>query len=293
MGYKNLFDLRLGKELPERIRDIGRLDFSCQDSLLKKLLHGVSLDQPLYRIMSKERFLESCAEGFLSFSNPERWDDPYESALLYGLEMSHHDTDLAHTYRDAVFAQCWSLNAECDGLWRVYVKHTGGSGTRERGTFVQVQTTVRNLLLSILCTDDQCGLCLCGKISYRGKDEILSWMRRLEICGFYAREGGTFSSPFEAVEAYFQKRDSFSYEQEVRLVFVCGTFCEDGRFETLQRGGKYLEVPFNPRCIERVVLDPWTSKGENASLIEDEIRDRCKWCDVRRSDLYRHYRERD
>lgn len=287
MGYENLFKIRQD-EFITGMRQIGSWNFACQDRFLKKLVKGVNLDQPLYRIVSKERFFDACRSRCLSFSKPETWEDPFEAALLYGLELSHHGMGLAHTYQNAVFAQCWSRNAECDGLWRIYAKHTREDLNQGRKQYVQIQTTVRNLLLSILCAAEQYGMFLCGNIFYLGKERILSWMRRLEISGFYERENVALSNPFEAVEAYFLKRDSFSYEQEVRVVFVCGRFREDGCFvtEDMPHPDGHIQVPFNPQCIERVVLDPWTSNRDDVTNIVNEIHGCCEWCNVSGCDLY-------
>ena len=292
MGSKNIFNPgdvdTLWSEI-EALRGYGAKDV---DRVLKKLVQGVSLDQPIYRIMPAKYFCESVKNKRLLFVVPEKWDDPYEAALLYGLQLEHHDADLAHTYKNAIVAQCWSVEKECDGLWRVYAKHIGNNC--ERVPYVQIQTTVRNFMLSILCWDDNrrtSGVLLGGSVAYAASQEILGRMRTLELCGFYGHADGRLVKPHEVAEAYFIKRSAFKYEQEIRFVFIRGESFDGDIFQTccspLDAGGIFM--PYNPKCIERVILDPWTSKSNDAVAQRERISKMLPFAKVELSDLYQSY----
>lgn len=296
MGSKNLFNPGAMNELWSEIDALREYGIKDVDRVLKKLIQGVPLDQPIYRIMPAEYFCDSVQNRRLLFVAPEKWDDPYEAALLYGLQLEHHDADLAHTYKNAIVAQCWSVEKECDGLWRVYAKHIGNNN--ECVPYVQIQTTVRNLMLSILRRDDSSllsGILLGGSVAYKAYQEIMGQMRTLELCGFYDHTDGRLSKPHEVAEAYFIKRSAFKYEHEFRFVFIRGESFDGDIFQTccspLDAGGIF--IPYNPKCIERVILDPWTSKSNDAVAQRNRLCEVLPFAKVELSDLYQSYIRRN
>ena len=292
MGYKNLFSIDAVDGLWEEIRSLRQGECRNADRVLKNLVQGVSLDQPIYRIMSLSRFRDSVQRTRLAFVYPSKWDDPIEASLLYGMQLRHHDEDLACSYEYAIVGQCWSLEKECDGLWRVYSNHANQGPVRT--CYVQVQTTVRNLMLSILCQREQeenSGILLGGAVVYKPTEAIMSQIRTLEVSGFYEHANGISAKPHEVAEAYFVKRASFAYEKEVRFVFIRGRYLEEDRFEIRHDSvyGGMLDLAYNPKCIERVVIDPWTSCSDDAETLRREIAAEVPLAKVELSDLYQKY----
>ena len=96
------------------------------------------LDQSIFRIYSKDRFLRGVTKGRDALRNPSRWHDPFENFLLTRTQVAVNgdSTDLKNLARDW-YGQCRTTNSNTDAMWRVYSPNQIG---------IQARTTIRKLL---------------------------------------------------------------------------------------------------------------------------------------------------
>ena len=128
---------------------------------------------PIFRYLSRERFLEMVEGGINVFAHLSMWEDPYEAfllraALLHSHEEGAADLSLYGRYK-SVYGQCWTYNSkDSDLLWRA---------NGRRGDVVRIKSTVKKLLTSIVDADktsDKNGLSLLqiGEVEYVEKAKL-------------------------------------------------------------------------------------------------------------------------
>ena len=116
---------------------------------------NLDLDAPLYRIMQFERLCDVLSKRELSMVHPQRWDDPYEVFLMrsYGTTSEGEKVEF-EPIKDSLYGLCFSLNPECDGLWRSFSNQSCTNCTQEKWSIrhgkqpitVKIKTTGRKLM---------------------------------------------------------------------------------------------------------------------------------------------------
>ena len=82
---------------------------------------NVDLDAPLYRIMSFDRLCDLLTNKRLGMVHPQRWEDPYEVFLMRSYGVTSYGQSVGfEPITNSLYGLCFSLNPECDGLWRSY-----------------------------------------------------------------------------------------------------------------------------------------------------------------------------
>ena len=253
--------------------------------MLENLIRIDDPDVPIFRTFRFHYFRDVLRLQELALVSPSLWDDPFENFLLgcainYMVEGKWQQVFFDRV-RKHVYAQCWSMAAESDALWRIYSTVDKNPQTLRTRTVdqegVKVRTTPRKLLQALWTGSPSQpeSTCFLGLVQYmsqqaaaqRAADEALK-------SGLNAFAGGVGHA-----EAMLIKREPFQHEQEVRLVFV-----DDRRgFGTIP----VMSIRIDPNSLfDEMVLDP-RLHPDDVRERTDELRSLGFIGPVRQSDLYR------
>lgn len=196
------------------------------------------IDKPIYRIFPIGRLIQMLTTNQLTLVKPEKWDDPFENALLssvfkFGLE------DCKIPAKDSIYGQCWTLHRETDAMWRIYSQNKDG---------VKLMTTPRKLLKSL---SDFIGAksntqCFIGKVSYKNKTNMIESFSKIDLLD---------ASNLGAAESILYKRPQFSHEKEVRLIYIGDNDkCHSDIFDyQINPNELFDRVIFDPRMEESLI----------------------------------------
>lgn len=190
------------------------------------------LDEPIYRIFSKKRFIQILTEKKLTLSKPKMWDDPFENMLLSSDFQSGSDTCKFAT-ANSVYGQCWTSHSETDAMWRIYSSDKLG---------VRVMTTPRKLLESLKkeVAENHELRCYIGKVQYITEDKLEEAFSKVEL---KASNGSGIA------ESLLYKRKEFEHEAEIRLIYVGQDGqCKENYFGyNIQINSLFESIMFDPR----------------------------------------------
>jgi hypothetical protein len=213
-------------------------------------------DTPIFRIFKRSHLLEWLDTGNLTLVLPQTWDDPFEYlsrciSVRWRQDGQERDVVLNQDLPCA-YAQCWTLASQSDVLWRAYSRVSRDKVTLridpdQEG--VQVRTTVGKLIAAI-CSDPVTainGQCFISKVRYVETEQIAEFIR--EVITTFGRHA--FKAPHRQAEFLLHKRPPFSYEQEVRLVFIAEGQPESTRLFKMRVNPANVidEISFDPRLI--------------------------------------------
>jgi hypothetical protein len=209
------------------------------------------LDNPLYRIVSVERFFELLVNKKNTLVSPSLWEDPFEA--FTSKAKININGKMIHL-NNRVWGQCWTTKInETDAMWRIYTPSKNG---------VKIKTTARKLLDSFLKSSeliilkneaDQYNLfsnenlygpdinltLYCGKLKYLSVKKITdpSFLKSI------------FTSNSENI--LFIKRLEFKHESEFRIVFEHFDYRLRDYYEpTFKHSFNFNEI------VEEIVFDP-------------------------------------
>ena len=230
-----------------------------REVLSANLINGIDLDTPIYRICSYASLMEMFEDKRLRFSRPDSWDDPYENYYLrYKVDVDGELVKLKDLGR-SIFAQCWSLEPESDGLWRNF-----GGGKHKLS--VQIESTVWDVMRELydFQADSPNKKYYCGKVSYVSSDDIDRELKA-PIKSDYGRDWSTRRA---ILRTLMTKRLPFAYEQEVRFVFIrpsmISAAASDERWRAKNKWNynqNVFHVKIEPeKCIKKVKIAPWVDK---------------------------------
>lgn len=194
------------------------------------------VDEPIYRVFSIERLLEIFTSKALVLVKPSKWDDPFENFILKS-KMEFVDGEQADiAFANQIFGQCWSLLSESDAMWRIYSPDKHG---------VKVKTTPRKLRDALASQVEHPSLsAFIGRVRYESGQylrEMVNDRVRMQNKIFDTSGRGH-------AETLLFKREEFSHEREVRIVY-------SGSERDAQRDIFPFRIdPFS--LIEEIVFDP-------------------------------------
>ena len=247
-------------------------------------LIDLDFDTPVYRIFSLNRFLSTLKNKQLCLVKPQLWDDPFENFLMNAEGVLDDGRSVSfEQVRERYYGQCWSLKEECDGLWRNYTNYYSCKKCTEsdyknrhgkKPISVKVKSTVGKLMDAFY--DDQNtfhNLCyFIGKVRYVEMEEIIDYLNEANV-----RD----TTNVKQVLSLLIKRKSFSYEEEVRLIYSS----PDDDYGKVH-SDIYL-FGINPdNVFEEVELDPWV-ENKNCQTTIDLIK-QFYHGQVTKSKLYDH-----
>lgn len=225
------------------------------DTVIQNLINISNPDVPIYRTFPLWRFREALRTQSMGLVAPRMWEDPFENFLVYCgityMENGAWKQDFFDRVRKPVYAQCWSLAAESDALWRIYSKvdkdHVTGRNKVADSEGLKVKTTARKLLQTLwdsspIRPDDSCFL---GQVDYLEQNVAVQRVAN-EVRG--ARLDA-FSGGLGHAQSLLIKRPSFDHEREIRLIFVEHREDHDK--------ASVLPIRIDPNALfEEIILDP-------------------------------------
>ena len=227
---------------------------------------NLDLDTVVYRIFNYNRFcslLQTCQNTLV---HPQAWQDPFENFLLNSQAMYHGQRVSLRPVRDSWYGQCWTFKEECDGMWR-----SNTNNTVDRA--VKVKTTARKLFESFYDFTNPFHTIsfFIGRIEYVNVNQLNAFFQR-------AYSNLTDVTNISQMMTLLTKRQEFSYEDELRLLYCIGANGNPAP-NTFQYG-------IDPNALfDEVVLDPWTSDADMQTE-ENAMRQAGFNNPIRRSDLY-------
>ncbi len=164
-------------------------------------------NQTISRIFNFDDLLLSLINQSLTLVKPSKWDDPYENFLLKSELYDSKGTKIGlDILENEYYGQCWTLNEDCDGLWRARdVKKDG----------VKVKSNVKKIMPYFydFTNRNHYSSYFIAKVDYYDQHEIDDYMNNLVLSTV------DFSSEF-FLKFLLIKRMPFKYENELRLIFV-------------------------------------------------------------------------
>lgn len=165
-------------------------------------------DLPVYRVFSRQRFIQIFETNKLTLVKPKLWDDPFENFILNATGELDDGLKFQTAFREHFYGQCWTLKRESDAIWRIYSPDKDG---------VKVKTTVRKLFNALYSKSDQFRdiSCFIGKVIYSSTGKLLNLLSDPDNM----RANLTDSTGRSQASTLFFKRIAFSHEKEVRLIY--------------------------------------------------------------------------
>lgn len=184
---------------------------------------------PIFRIYPIDRLVELFTEKKNTLVKPSMWADPYENPLFRKTFEAPNGTLGCNNVTKNFFAQCWSLHAQTDAMWRIYSPNNGG---------VKVRTTIEKLFNSLVEKAPEKGRVFIGKVEYKKKEKYEESIKKTMSIG--AQEP-------DLARSLLIKRYEFSHEREIRLLYDHNRDIKD---ETYAYEFDPLEV------IDQIMFDP-------------------------------------
>lgn len=196
------------------------------DGLAHQLIRISDPDVTIYRIFPVWFLEEALRLRQLTLSSPVRWEDPFE-VVGDAIAVNRRRADrieqvIINQTLPPAFAQCWSRTAESDSLLRAYSRVVKdphfGRNLCPHDEGVRVRTTPRKLLQALCAgsAEGPIGHWFLGAVQYLPSEALLR-----EIATAIDQHGlSVFELPSNRARLLLLKREAFSHEAEVRVIFV-------------------------------------------------------------------------
>lgn len=190
-------------------------------------------ERNIYRVMSVSRLIELFNTRQNTLSKPCLWDDPFENVILQSRGILRDGRTVLFGMRDSFYGQCWTFNEELDAMWRIYSPNKDG---------VKIRTNIIKLfesLHSAILPRNRDVSCFIGKVQYLTMREFNRYLDKpLEL----------ESTGAGIAKTLLIKREAFSYENEVRLIYWA---------EKDDPPNRIFQYNINPfKLIDEIVFDP-------------------------------------
>jgi TusA-related sulfurtransferase len=169
---------------------------------------GVSPEDEIYRYMKADRLFDIFKTKFLILARPCIWDDPFEDILSRSVledkqgGVSKNLSGLSANF----FAQCWSKNPSCDGIWKNYA-------TLDYGAKIVSSVGRISYLFNNITHPDK-GALFIGEADYVDISSIQE-----TIINLRKNWANDVVSTEYIAKTLLKKRIEFSYEKEVRIIY--------------------------------------------------------------------------
>ena len=197
---------------------------------------NVDLDAPLYRIMSFDRLCDLLTNKRLGMVHPQRWEDPYEVFLMRSYGVTSYGQSVGfEPITNSLYGLCFSLNPECDGLWRSYsasscIDCSFCKWRKRHGKqtlTVKIKTTGRKLMDAFYNINN-----VVHPIAY--------WIGKVDYCDStqlsqIVAQGAsliTDNTGVNLIKTLLVKRKPFEYEKEVRLLYHLSSLNQPSQVNT-------------------------------------------------------------
>lgn len=164
------------------------------------------ISKPIYRIISFDTLVRMFQTNKMTFVKPEKWDDPFENFIAKTkIDMGSSFLDLG--IRKNPYGTCWTRKSVSDAIWRIY-SHDKKS--------VRIKSTPE-----IICRNIAKGLqdypkskLFIGRVEYLTTNQIKEKAKKFTK-GVISGDSGKV-----VAESLLFKRNSFSHEEEVRVLVI-------------------------------------------------------------------------
>lgn len=214
----------------------------------------LELDTPIYRIFNEERFYQMLEGQQLTLVHTSSWKDPFENFLLAARwELLDGTPVNIKKIRNQYYGQCWTLRRECDGLWRNYRGSRVDETAPEPCAF-KVATTVRKLMEQFYNLSNRFHQLsyFVGKVNYCSDNDINNYFTQPEKMNTSAQMAN-----LRYPQTMLIKREAFSYEQEVRLIYSDNP---ENSAQVAEDSSPLYQVSIDAnKLFDFIELDPWMS----------------------------------
>ncbi len=224
---------------------------------------------PIYRIFPVSRFRQLMQDRQLVLVKPSMWDDPFENFIMQAKsKLQTNEVVSLEALRDKMYGQCWMMCEESDAMWRIYSfpRRPGqvptkwlhrqvhglntwlnGDPIRQGEEGVKVKTTVSKLF-NFFYKSHEATAPLCyflGKVQYYSAEQIEDLIKDANAITNIVLDATAVGN----AETLLIKRDAFSHESEVRLIYRA-----DKKYDLTE---KLYRFDIDPNALlDEVILDP-------------------------------------
>lgn len=183
-----------------------KFNLTPEERMKENILNELDENASVFRFVKIDRLFEIFKTKKIVLVKPWKWDDPFENFLSKTIVVNKKKERIGFNLTNDFYGQCWTLRDECDGIWRNYSSIENGA---------RIETSAIRLLSSIYdLTNNESKLsCFIGKVVYETNTNITNmlsdWISQLL----------TDSTGKEIAKMLLIKREEFSYENEVRLLY--------------------------------------------------------------------------
>lgn len=214
-----------------------------------KLIGIKNIEISIHRFFEVSKLFGIFETKSLGLVQPKCWEDPYEQIFSNSLGVDAKEKKLHYSlegYTKNIYGQCWTLNDEDDSAWRIYSPNADK---------VRVKTTINKLFKNVKKINDNYFESYIGKVKYIKEDTLRKNIKRA-----IRKKIETFEKVDFIKEFYLKKRDSFKYENELRILTKVPDLKENGFYKRIVFFNEtpILEIPIlNPNdFIEEIIFDP-------------------------------------
>jgi hypothetical protein len=243
-------------------------------------LYGLEAQIPVSRIIPVHWFLDDLRAQRTRLVQPSTWEDPGEDTISW-MAFQYQDERpsrqrFGHDFLPPAFAQCWTRTQSSAPLWNAYsrVRHNASGGqdeSRAKDEGLQLRSTPEKLVRALIAGAPSRGRCYVGSVRYVPSPGVTQ-----EVVNEVGTRGlASFCDPTKRALVALYKREAFSHENEVRLLYVGyrGDFAE-------------MMVPWDYNAVVAlIVLDGRINDAERRER-EDALREAGYTGEIRRPDLY-------
>ncbi|MDR2948741.1 MAG: DUF2971 domain-containing protein [Prevotella sp.] len=141
--------------------------------------------------------------GTNALAKTSSWEDVYEN-FFFKEKFHTYGTPVTMEHLvDHIFGQCWSTFRDSDAMWRIY------SHDKES---VRIKTTIGKLYDSIYTEDACMASTYVGFVEYKTSKALHEWLAKVSPIN-------TSDITNVSVDSLFLKRNNFSHEKEVRVIY--------------------------------------------------------------------------
>lgn len=225
----------------------------------------IAPETPIYRVFSRQRFLELIITKKNSLVKPSMWEDPFENAFLQCTAIMEKGEEASlERIRAKWYGQCWTTERDTDAMWRIYSHNKDG---------VRVKTTVGKIIRALWGHHKNthfASSCFVGKVEYKTKEDIEEFLSKSYVQHFLLN-GRSLA------KTLLMKRREFRHEEEVRILF------QDINHETDRNIYQY-PIELN-NILEEVTLDP-RANSEDVEMLAALLSEQGISAPVNKSNLY-------
>lgn len=243
------------------------------DFFRKKRMYNLDGQTYVYKYIPLKYLISMLKNKKLRIDKITTWEDPYENFFL---KEEFYTSN--HIYKtipigtsevsERIYGQSWTLKEESDAMWRIY------SNINQGICNIAVKLKIKvDDLFSLVYTDNSCmATTSIGSVEYKSKGEFNASRNGL------AKDASITDITNLIQSCLYIKRDSFSHEEEVRIIVSNDTGTK--KLDFLE-----YDMP-NLNVFTELVLDPRVTEEQEKNILEILKKAGMSKEVVRKSDLY-------